>query len=71
MWSQIISSSSQTPIMAILPSDDYCLMTIFLPCPEVVIISNTHCIAIYCSSGDSATSCAIALRYGSSYWAAQ
>ena len=29
--------------MAILPSDDYCLMTIFLPCPEVVIISNTHC----------------------------
>ena len=43
MWSQIISSSSQTPKMAILPSDDYCLMTIFLPCPEVVIISNTHC----------------------------
>ena len=43
MWSQIISSSSQTPKMAILPSDNYCLMTIFLPCPEVVIISNTHC----------------------------
>ena len=31
--------------MAILPSDDYCLMTIFLPCPKVVIISNTHCIS--------------------------
>ena len=45
MWSQIISSSSQMPKMAILPSDDYCLMTIFLPCPEVVIISNTHCTA--------------------------
>ena len=44
MWSQIISSSSQTPKMAILPSDDYCLMTIFLPCPEVVIISDKHCI---------------------------
>ena len=43
MCSQIISSSSQTPKMAILPSEDYCLMTIFLPCPEVVIISNTHC----------------------------
>ena len=43
MWSRIISSSLQTPKMAILPSDDYCLMTIFLPCPEVVIISNTHC----------------------------
>ena len=44
MWCQIISSSSQTPQMAILPSDNYCLMTIFLPCHKVVIISNTHCI---------------------------
>ena len=44
MWSQIISSSSQTTKMVISPSDDYCLMTIFLPCPEVVIISYTHCI---------------------------
>ena len=43
MWSQIISSSSLLPKMAILPNDDYCLMTIFLPCPKVVIISNTHC----------------------------
>ena len=43
MWSQIISGSSQKPKMAILPTDDYCLKTIFLPCPEVVIISNTHC----------------------------
>ena len=40
MWSQIISSSSRTPI---LPSDNYCLMTIFWPCPEVAIISDTHC----------------------------
>ena len=44
MWSQIISSSLQMPKMAILPSDNYCLMTIFWLCPEVVIISNTHCI---------------------------
>ena len=43
MGSQIISSSSQMPKTAISPSDDYCLMTIFWPCPEVVIISNTHC----------------------------
>ena len=27
----------------ILPNDNYCLMTIFLRCPEVVIISDTHC----------------------------
>ena len=40
MWSQIISSSSRTPIS---PSDNYCLKTIFWPCPEVVIISDTHC----------------------------
>ena len=43
MWSQIISSSLQTPKTAISPSDDYCLKTIFWLCPEVVIISNTHC----------------------------
>ena len=53
MWSQLISSSSQTPIMAILPSDDYCLMTIVLPCPEVVIISNTHCNSFLASSTTS------------------
>ena len=43
MWCQIISSSSQTPKMDILPSDNYRPVTIFKPCPEVVIISDNYC----------------------------
>ena len=27
----------------ILPNDNYCLVTIFWPCPEVVIISDMQC----------------------------
>ena len=41
MWCQIISSSSQT---AISPCDDYLPVTIFCPCPKVVIISDILCI---------------------------
>ena len=40
MWSQIISSSSQTPLS---PCDNYLPVTIFCPCPEVVIISDILC----------------------------
>ena len=40
MWSQIISSSSQTPLS---PCDNYRPVTIFEPCPEVVIISDIYC----------------------------
>ena len=40
MWCQIISSSSQK---AISPCDDYLPVTIFCPCPEVVIISDILC----------------------------
>ena len=40
MWCQIISSSSQT---AISPCDNYRPVTIFCPCPEVVIISDILC----------------------------
>ena len=40
MWCQIISSSSQT---AISPCDDYLPVTIFCPCPKVVIISDILC----------------------------
>ena len=43
MWCQIISSSSQ---MAISPCDDYLPVTIFCPCPEVVIISDILCSVI-------------------------
>ena len=40
MWCQIISSSSQTPLS---PCDNYWPVTIFCPCPEVVIISDILC----------------------------
>ena len=43
MWCQIISSSSQT---AISPCDNYLPVTIFCPCPEVVIISDILCTMI-------------------------
>ena len=43
MWSQIISSSSHTPKMVISPYDNYRPVTIFEPCPVVVILSDNYC----------------------------
>ena len=44
LWSRHIAPRLSK--MAILPSDDYRLVTIFCPCPEVVIISDNQCIVI-------------------------